>query len=142
MLGIAIWCLLGSGQTGWALDVAWADVDRVLRNRVIRVELRSGEVREGLWNSVEADEFRLDTAQYGRIVVPRGEMRRAWIVKRQVRGRVIGTTLGYTLGAGLGRLSGGAADSPLIPLLAAGTGVLGFLTGRAIDLQREPLLFF
>jgi hypothetical protein len=125
------------------LDVAWADADRVLRNRIIRVELRSGEIVEGLWLSSDADSFTLETDRQGPKQMPRNGFRRAWFRKKQVRSRVIGTIAGYAGGAGLATAinrSGEALQGPLF-FLPIGLGALGFFTGREIDRQPEVLTF-
>lgn len=126
------------------LDVAWADASRVLRNRIVGVELRSGETVEGLWLSSDADSFTLETVRQGPKQIPRNGFRRAWFRKKQVRGRVIGTIAGYAGGAGLAagiNRSGDALQGPLL-FLPLGLGALGFFTGREIDRQPEALSFY
>ncbi len=126
------------------LDLAWADAGRVLRNRIVGVELRSGETVEGLWLCADAASFTLETVLQGPRQIPRNGFRRAWFRKKQIRGRVIGTIAGYAGGAGLASAinrSGDALQGPLL-FLPIGLGALGFFTGREIDRLPEAITFY
>jgi hypothetical protein len=133
-----------SALTALALDIPWNDADRVLRNKIVRVELSSGAAIEGLWLSSNANSFTLDTAKQGQLTTARPDIRRAYLRPQRHRGRVIGTVAGYVASAGLASVIGGGPEATQGPLIALpfGLGALGFFTGRSLDRQPEPLTFY
>lgn len=126
-----------------ALDIAWADANRVLRNRVVGVEMKSGAVVEGLWLNSDANSFTLETASSGQTPIARTDIRKAWIRNRRSRGRVIGSLGGYAIGAGIAGAATGSREALQGPLIAlpVALAILGFATGRSMDRQPEPLHF-
>jgi hypothetical protein len=132
-----------SALTALALDIPWNGADRVLRNKIVRVELRSGATIEGLWLNSNPNTFTLDTTKQGQLTNTRADIRRAFLRPQRHRGRVIGTVAGYVAGAGLAGLIGGGPEATQGPLIALpfGLGALGFFTGRSLDRQPEPLNF-